>query len=146
MSRYPQRRDHRRPQEQDRPGLGRFLVRGISNPLEVIEQITYLLFIRRLDELQMLKENKARRLGKPLVDPTFLPGQQDLRRSIFKNLDPGQMFNLIESGGRRDPVLQADGRARGGGRGAAVAVTCLPHSVGRDGRGHSYGSGSPPLG
>jgi hypothetical protein len=24
---------------------------GISNPLEVIEQITYLLFIRRLDEL-----------------------------------------------------------------------------------------------
>ncbi|MGL4745392.1 MAG: type I restriction-modification system subunit M N-terminal domain-containing protein [Dermatophilaceae bacterium] len=25
---------------------------GISNPLEVIEQITYLLFIRRLDDLQ----------------------------------------------------------------------------------------------
>ena len=25
---------------------------GISNPLEVIEQITYLLFIKRLDELQ----------------------------------------------------------------------------------------------
>jgi type I restriction enzyme M protein len=24
---------------------------GISNPLEVIEQITYLLFIRRLDDL-----------------------------------------------------------------------------------------------
>ena len=27
---------------------------GISNPLEVIEQITYLLFIRRLDDLQHL--------------------------------------------------------------------------------------------
>ncbi len=26
---------------------------GISNPLEVIEQITYLLFIRRLDDLRM---------------------------------------------------------------------------------------------
>ena len=26
---------------------------GISNPLEVIEQITYLLFIRRLDDLQL---------------------------------------------------------------------------------------------
>ena len=25
---------------------------GISNPLEVIEQITYLLFLRRLDDLQ----------------------------------------------------------------------------------------------
>ena len=27
---------------------------GISNPIEVIEQITFLLFIRRLDELQTL--------------------------------------------------------------------------------------------
>ena len=32
---------------------------GISNPLEVIEQITYLLFLKRLDELQTLEENKA---------------------------------------------------------------------------------------
>ena len=31
----------------------------ISNPLSVIEQLTYLLFIKRLDELQTLKENKA---------------------------------------------------------------------------------------
>jgi len=34
---------------------------GISNPLEVIEQITYLLFIKRLDELQTLEELKATR-------------------------------------------------------------------------------------
>ena len=27
---------------------------GISNPLEVIEQITYLLFLRRLDDLHTL--------------------------------------------------------------------------------------------
>lgn len=32
------------------------LVGGISNPLEVIEQITYLLFIRRLDEIQLRGE------------------------------------------------------------------------------------------
>ncbi len=32
---------------------------GISNPLEVIEQITYLLFLKRLDELQTLAENKV---------------------------------------------------------------------------------------
>ncbi len=31
---------------------------GISNPLEVIEQITYLLFIRRLDDLQTLEERR----------------------------------------------------------------------------------------
>ena len=39
---------------------------GISNPLEVIEQITYLLFIRRLDDLHTLEENKANRLKKPM--------------------------------------------------------------------------------
>lgn len=32
---------------------------GIANPLEVMEQITYLLFIRRLDDLQTAKENRA---------------------------------------------------------------------------------------
>jgi type I restriction enzyme M protein len=30
---------------------------GISNPMEVTEQITYLLFMRRLDELHTLEEN-----------------------------------------------------------------------------------------
>ena len=35
---------------------------GISNPMEVIEQMTYLLFIKRLDELQTVKERKAARL------------------------------------------------------------------------------------
>ena len=33
--------------------------KGISNPLSVIEQLTYLLFIKRLDELHTLKEAKA---------------------------------------------------------------------------------------
>lgn len=37
---------------------------GISNPLEVIEQITYLLFLRRLDDLHTLEENKSVRLNK----------------------------------------------------------------------------------
>ena len=31
---------------------------GISNPLEVMEQMTYLLFIRRLDEIQITKEKR----------------------------------------------------------------------------------------
>ena len=36
---------------------------GISNPLSVIEQISYLLFIKRLDDLEVTKERKAQRLG-----------------------------------------------------------------------------------
>ena len=44
---------------------------GISNPLEVMEQITYLLFLRRLDELQTLEENKSQRLGTPIERRIF---------------------------------------------------------------------------
>lgn len=39
---------------------------GISNPLEVIQQITYLLFLRRLDDLQTLAEHKAVVMGGPI--------------------------------------------------------------------------------
>lgn len=39
---------------------------GISNPMEVIEQMTYLLFIKRLDELHTVKEKKANRLKREI--------------------------------------------------------------------------------
>ena len=68
---------------------------GISNPLSVIEQLTYLLFIKRLDELHTLKENKAARLGKPLEGPIFSPGQEHLRWSCFKETAPEQMFAVV---------------------------------------------------
>ena len=51
-----------------------FWTGGISNPLEVIEQITYLLFLRRLDDLQILEENKAARLGQPIERRIFPEG------------------------------------------------------------------------
>ena len=47
---------------------------GIANPLEVIEQITYLLFIRRLDDLQTLEERKAARLKRPMARRIFPEG------------------------------------------------------------------------
>jgi type I restriction enzyme M protein len=43
-----------------------FWTGGISNPLTVIEQFTFLLFLRRLDENQLLAEKKANLLGTPL--------------------------------------------------------------------------------
>ena len=46
---------------------------GIANPIEVIEQITYLLFLRRLDDLHTLEENKATRLKKPMERSTQAP-------------------------------------------------------------------------
>jgi type I restriction enzyme M protein len=67
---------------------------GISNPLEVIEQITYLLFIRRLDDLQILAEKKGRLTG-VIEDPIFLPGQSHLRWSRFRNIDSEEMHETI---------------------------------------------------
>jgi type I restriction enzyme M protein len=75
---------------------------GISNPLEVMEQITYLLFLRRLDDLQTLEENKANRLKTAVVNPVFPPGNdgrerpyQDLRWSRFKNSAPTDMYTVV---------------------------------------------------
>ncbi len=63
---------------------------GISNPLSVIEQISYLLFIKRLDDLELVKEKKAKRIGKPVENPTFPPDKQGARWSYFKNLDDAE--------------------------------------------------------
>lgn len=65
---------------------------GISNPLSVIEQLTYLLFIKRLDELHTLKEHKAARTGKPIERPLYKEDQDHLRWSRFKETAPEQMF------------------------------------------------------
>jgi type I restriction enzyme M protein len=68
---------------------------GISNPLTVIEQITYLLFTKRLDEIHTGRERRANRLGRPLEDPIFGPEKENLRWSRFKDLEAGQMFELF---------------------------------------------------
>src|ERR1044071_5843940 len=64
---------------------------GISNPLEVIEQITYLLFLRRLDDLHTREENKATSLKRPIERRIFPEGADprgrpydELRSSRFK--------------------------------------------------------------
>jgi type I restriction enzyme M protein len=67
---------------------------GISNPLEVIEQITYLLFVRRLDDLQILADQKARVTGAPERE-LFAADQQGLRWSVFKNTAPDAMFQTL---------------------------------------------------
>ncbi len=68
---------------------------GVSNPLSVIEQLTYLLFIKRLDELHTLKERKAQRTGRPIEEPVFAPHQDNLRWSRFKDFAPEDMFNIV---------------------------------------------------
>jgi type I restriction enzyme M protein len=69
---------------------------GVSNPLTVIEQLTYLLFIKRLDELHTLKKKKAARTGKAIEDPVFSKKQEHLRWSRFKESAPEQMFATVK--------------------------------------------------
>lgn len=73
-----------------------FWTGGISNPLSVIEQFTFLLFMRRLDEQQTAKEKKANFIGKQLEDPIFEEKFFPFRWSQFKNLDPEQLFDLFK--------------------------------------------------
>src|ERR1700730_14300398 len=79
---------------------------GISNPLEVIEQITSLLFIKRLDDLHTLEENRANRLNRPMARRIFPDGQdrdgaegrpyEDFRWSRFKHFAPADMFAVVD--------------------------------------------------
>lgn len=73
----------------------KFAAGGIANPLTTIEQITYLLFCRRLDEVHTGREKKASLLGKPLAKPIFGEDQQSLRWSRFKDLEAEEMFKLF---------------------------------------------------
>jgi type I restriction enzyme M protein len=79
-----------------------FWTGGISNPLEVIEQITYLLFLKRLDDLHTLEENKSTRLKKPMERRVFPEGKdpkgrpyEDCRWSRFKHFEAKEMFEVV---------------------------------------------------
>lgn len=68
---------------------------GVSNPLTVIEQMTYLIFLRRLDERQTLEEKKANIAGIPMKKVWYGDDEQQFRWSNFKNTDPQTMFELF---------------------------------------------------
>src|SRR5436190_23431838 len=75
---------------------------GISNPLEVIEQITYLLFLKRLDEQETAEELKANQTKKPMQKRFFPEGKDtkkrrfhDCRWKNFKNFEPRDMYVVV---------------------------------------------------
>jgi type I restriction enzyme M protein len=72
-----------------------FWTGGISNPLTVIEQFTFLLFLRRLDEKQQLEEKKANIMGTEISHALYSPAQKKLRWSSFKNEDPANLYALF---------------------------------------------------
>lgn len=69
---------------------------GITNPITVIEQLTYLMFIRSLDEKELEIEEFANMTGEEAkhIFPQSSVGQS-MRWSKFKNLDSRDIFNIM---------------------------------------------------
>jgi type I restriction enzyme M protein len=68
---------------------------GITNPITVIEQINYLLFCRRLDDIEKRNERIAERTKVPVKKRIFSVDDQELRWSNFEHLEARQMFDLV---------------------------------------------------
>ena len=69
---------------------------GMANPLTVIEQLTYLIFIRSLDEREQENESMENLLGtkRPKIFPQSELGQS-MRWSRFKNQNPQRIFQIV---------------------------------------------------
>ncbi|OFI07629.1 putative type I restriction enzymeP M protein [Clostridium acetireducens DSM 10703] len=71
-----------------------FWTGGITNPLEVIEQFTYFLFIKDLDDNETSSERDAELLGVPF-EGIFPSDKQYLRWSKFKNQEAVEMYRIV---------------------------------------------------
>ena len=83
---------------------------GITSPITVLEQITYLMFMKLLDDNQLKAEANANVLGVPLKNKVFRDGvcvisenprietdYRNLRWNVFHNFEPGEMLTNIQA-------------------------------------------------
>ena len=70
---------------------------GITNPLTVIEQLTYLMFIRSLDEKELATEDFENMAGEKMehIFPASAAGQS-MRWSRFKDKDSREIFLTMQ--------------------------------------------------
>lgn len=71
-----------------------FWTGGISNTITIVEQLTYLIFIKDLDETETRNEKMAQRIGKSYT-PIFGPAQQDFRWKNLKEMDVNERHNIF---------------------------------------------------
>lgn len=90
-----------------------FFVAGITNPITVLEQMTYIFFMKMLDDKQLHEEANAQFWGSEVQNPTFPKGKkwvnpeavsdeekegipyEQLRWHVFKNLGADNMFKVV---------------------------------------------------
>lgn len=68
---------------------------GISNPLTAIEQISYLLFMKRLDELDSKKRQDSDFIGESYTS-IFEGKDENLKWSNFKQMEAGEMLKHVQ--------------------------------------------------
>lgn len=86
-----------------------FWTGGITNPITIVEQMTYLFFMKLLDDAQRKKESVASMMGVEVKDPVFKKGDwlnpetgasvpyDTLRWHVYKDYDPLSMFNTVRN-------------------------------------------------
>ncbi len=82
---------------------------GFTQPSAIFEQMTYLLFMKMLDEKQQEKESIANLTGDVLQDPTFPDGHwhnpstdrdvpyEEMRWHVFKEMEPSRMLARVRN-------------------------------------------------
>ncbi|NUF79113.1 SAM-dependent DNA methyltransferase [Snodgrassella sp. ESL0323] len=83
---------------------------GLTSSIAVLEQMTYLFFIKMLDDSQLKREANAQILGGTIKDPIFKKGElwqnietkqtlpyENLRWHKFKNFNATKMFNIVRN-------------------------------------------------
>ena len=71
---------------------------GMTNPLTVVEQITYLLFVKIIDDNEIKKEAMATAFETEVVDPIFDDEHQNCRWHIFRHYDSETMYkNMMDN-------------------------------------------------
>jgi len=86
-----------------------FWNKGFTNTSAIFEQITYLLFMKMLDDKQLEKEAIANLIGDLLLNPTFPDGMwhnpttdqdvpyNEMRWHVFKEMEPTKMLNRVRN-------------------------------------------------
>ena len=86
-----------------------FWTGGITNSITILEQMTYLFFMKMLDDAQLKKEATASVFGVEISDPVFGKDMwhnpdtdkdvpyETLRWNVFKNYEPTKMFNIVRN-------------------------------------------------
>lgn len=85
-----------------------FWTGGITNSITLLEQMTYLLFMKMLDDAQIKQESKASALGTRVSEPMFDDYEywhnpvtdkdvlmSDMRWSNFRHFEAGKMFRIV---------------------------------------------------